>query len=210
MDTMCYSEENINFEKIKNLFKEGHVIGFPTETVYGIGALFSKEDAINKIYLLKKRDKDKPFILHLAKPSDVENFAEDIPEDFYLLAKYFMPGPLTVILKKKKTLNKKFLLDTIAVRVPAHGLTLKILDLLKEPIVGTSANISFKKNSLSAEEVKDIFFGKISSIIDGGRCSLGIPSTIVSLTDAPKILREGFVQKEQIENVLQKKVVQCG
>ena len=107
MDTICYSEENIDFENVKNLFEKGHIVGFPTETVYGLGALFSKNNAIDKIYQLKKREKTKPFIIHLAKASDVEIVAEDIPDSFYLLSKYFMPGPLTVILKKKKTLKRK-------------------------------------------------------------------------------------------------------
>jgi len=206
MKTTFYSEENIDFFNIKKIFEKGGIIGFPTETVYGIGSLISNDEAIEKIYKIKKRDRKKSFIIHLARIEDVNKVAEEIPNEFYTLAKYFMPGPLTVILKKKKSLNKKsFPLDTVAIRVPAHGITLKFLKYLKEPIVGSSANISNEKSAISAKEVLNIFNGKISSVVDGGICPIGIPSTIVSLINGIKIIREGFVKKEQIELVLEKK-----
>jgi L-threonylcarbamoyladenylate synthase len=202
INTLCFTKKNLDIDKIKSLFEMGKIIAFPTETVYGIGALISKKEAIEKIYKIKNRDKNKSFIVHLRKIEDIEKVAEDIPKEFYILAKYFMPGPLTLILKKKKNFFS-FLKETVAVRIPANGITLKILYSLKEPIIGTSANISNMADIIDPKEILKNFDKKIDAIIDGGICPIGIPSTILDLTKM-KILREGFIKKRDIERVLKK------
>jgi L-threonylcarbamoyladenylate synthase len=208
MKTLYFKENNLDLNKIKSFLEKGEIIGFPTETVYGLGALISKEEAIKKIYSLKKRSLKKSLIIHLGKVEDVLKVAEDIPKEFYLLANYFLPGPITVILKKRKEISSLISQDdTVAIRIPAHGITLKILKFLKEPIVGTSANISNENSPIFAKEVLNTFDNKISTIIDGGECPLGIPSTVINLNKKPKILRKGFVTKEQIERILKKKIL---
>lgn len=202
MKTICY-KDTLDICKIDQVLKSGGIIGFPTETVYGLGAYLSNEDAIKRIFELKKRAHNKPFIIHLASFEDVIKVAEDIPHQFYKLAKVFMPGPLTIVLKKKKNISSSISSsDTIAVRVPDHPLTLKLLKELREPIVGTSANISNETAAVTASEVLNIFDGKIQIVIDGGEAQLKLPSTVLSLIDGLKILRAGKITLEQINSVL--------
>lgn len=203
MDTLQLQEETLDLENISKALKDGEVIAFPTETVYGLGALISNEEALKKIYLLKERPERKALIVHISKIEDVKKVAKDIPKIFYLLASHFFPGPVSFILKKRNDLSPLVSsYDTVAVRMPAHGLTLKLIDFLKEPIVGTSANISNEKNPVTFKDVLSAFGGKIHAIIDGGICPIGIPSTIIDLTDGMKILREGFITIDQINAVL--------
>ncbi|MBN2479013.1 MAG: threonylcarbamoyl-AMP synthase [Parachlamydiales bacterium] len=197
-----------NIERAANYIKAGKVIGFATETVYGLGASIYNEKAIDEIYRLKNRTLTKALIVHLGKISDVLKVAIDIPDDFYILAKFFFPGPLSVILKKRNDIAKNISLnDTVAVRMPNFPTTLKMINLIGFPIVGTSANISNEKNPISAQDVLNSFNNKIDLILDGGECLLKLPSTIIDLTQIPyKILRYGKISKEEIEEVLQKKI----
>ncbi len=134
--------------------------------------------------------------------------AKDIPDQFYQLSDYFFPGPLTIILKKKEALPWNISSnETIAVRMPNEEHTLKIIKLLGDPIVGTSANISNQKSPTSAKETIKDFQGKVSAIIDTGDCPIGIPSTIINLVSKDlEIIREGTVSKEEIEDILKKKL----
>ena len=207
MQTLLFDEKNIDFIKIKNLFEKGDVIAFPTETVYGIGALINQEKAILKIYQLKKRDKLKALTIHSSKISDVEKVAKDIPEDFYKLSKAFMPGPLTVILKKNKNISSSISpFDTIGFRVPDHPVFYQMLRHLDLPIVGTSANLSSEEDLKSGGDVCKLFNGKIACVIDAGFSQIQIPSTVISLVGEIKILRKGSISKEDIEKVLKKEI----
>ena len=207
MNTKIFSKKDLCEQNLKNIvgyLSESQVIAFPTETVYGLGAHMFKEEAIKKIYALKKRDKNKALIVHLGSIEDVKRVAIEIPNDFYTLASRFFPGPLTIILKKNPEISSLISSDsTIALRMPDNYYTQKLINLLGSPIVGTSANISNQKSPVSAKMVIDAFFNKISAIIDTGECSLKIPSTIISLVDKPyKILRTGSISKDQIDKAL--------
>jgi len=206
IDTKIFSKTDLTEETLKQiatLLENKKVIAFPTETVYGIGAHVFKEDAIEKIYTLKNRDRKKSLIVHIGKIEDVKKIAQDIPDEFYILAEKFFPGPLTIILKKKSNIPSIISNDsTIAVRMPDNIYTLKLIELLKEPIVGTSANISDTKSPISAKDVMETFQGKIDAIIDSGICPIKVPSTIISLVDSYKILRRGSICKDQIDIAL--------
>jgi len=207
MNTKVYSKKDLNEQNLKNIvgyLTESQVIAFPTETVYGLGAHMFNEKAIKKIYDLKKRDKNKALIVHLGSIEDVKKIAIDIPNDFYVLANRFFPGPLTIILKKNPKISSLISSDsTIALRMPDNFYTQKIINLLKTPIVGTSANISNKMSPTNTKMVLDAFINKIPAIIDTGECELKIPSTIISLVDKPyKILRIGSISKNQIDKAL--------
>jgi len=208
MQTHYFKEDSLDIEKISSLLKKGCVIAFPTETVYGLGALISKEEAIRDIYKLKRRSLNKPLPILVRNLEDIEDLAEDIPDELYLLAKHFWPGPLTVVLRRRKTIPLGFSCDnTIAIRIPASDSVLKILESVKVSLVSTSANISAFPSSQSFEEVKKDFDGKIAAIIDGGVCDLGSPSTLITLVDDIKILRKGHITKKQIEDVLKKSIL---
>jgi len=209
MNTKIFLKKDLTDENLKNivaLLEKSKVIAFPTETVYGLGAHMFKEEAIKKIFSLKKRNKNKPLIVHISKIEDVKKVANEIPGDFYKLAKKFFPGPLTIILKKKDNISSLISSDsTIAVRMPDNPFTLKLIECLKSPIIGTSANRSNEESSISANNVLSIFSNKIAAIIDTGISKIKIPSTIISLVERPyKILRYGSISKDEIDQVLKK------
>ena len=220
MKTLYISDLNqTNLETVCQLLKAGGVVAFPTETVYGLGALLSQEKAIQRIFEIKKREPQKAMTLHLGSLDQVEQIAENIPKELYLLAKHFMPGPLTIILPCKKDLLKKYFsnldfpvisnqkgIPTVGVRIPSHPLFLKLSKILKEPLVGTSANLSSEPALVSPQAVFDKFQGQIEVLIDGGESSLKKASTVLSLVDTPLILREGALKKADIEAVLQKRL----
>ncbi len=207
--TDIYSKDNLDFksyQKIAQIANNGDVIAFPTETVYGLGANIFCVDAIQKIYELKNRPKNKALIVHISKIEDVLKVAREIPKDFYKLANRFFPGPLTVILKRHPKVPDIICReDTVAVRMPDNDIARQLIDYIKEPIVGTSANISNEKSPVCLEDVKNTFFNKLPVIIDGGRCPVQIPSTIIDLTkDKYEILRAGSISLDEIQEVLKK------
>ncbi|GAH15737.1 unnamed protein product, partial [marine sediment metagenome] len=182
-----------------NLIKKGEIIGFPTETVYGLAADAFNERAVDKLFEIKRRPKDIPLTIQIAsidKLSDVIIMKTEIVET---LARDMWPGPLTLILEKKEiipnivTSGKK----TVGIRIPANRIALKLLELLKTPIVAPSANFYLKHSPTSAKQVRDNFNNIIPMILDGGESKIGIASTIVDLTtDPPRILREGSITKD--------------
>jgi L-threonylcarbamoyladenylate synthase len=195
-----------NLKKVAELMLNSKVVAFPTETVYGLGAHVFKDEAVKQIFVLKRRPENKPLIVHIGKIQDVEKVAIDIPIEFYILAKSFFPGPLTVILKKNPLISSYVSFDdTIAVRMPSSIPTLKLINFVNDPIVGTSANISSFKNPINAQDVKNTFLNKIDAIIDDGECLIKVPSTIIDLVNYPfKILRQGFISEDQILKALKK------
>jgi L-threonylcarbamoyladenylate synthase len=213
MKTIIFSKNDLlteeNLKKTANLILESKIVIFPTETVYGLGAHVFREDAIEKIYELKHRPKEKGLIVHIGKIEDVKKVAKDIPDEFYLLAELFFPGPLTIILKKNNKVPSNVTKDsTIAVRMPDCQYTLKLINLVQDPIVGTSANISNNKSPIRADEVMKDFLNKVDVIIDGGECLVKIPSTIISLIDKPyKMIRKGSISEKQIEYALNSKKI---
>lgn len=201
-------EENEDLEKIKEpakIIKNGGIVVFPTETVYGIGVNGLNKQAIEKLYKIKKRPTDKPISLLVSDMQMIEYLAKDISDIEYRIMKAFFPGPLTIILKKKEiipdilTANK----DTVGIRMPSDKIAQKLIEYVKSPIATTSANIS---GNLSGIEIKDIIndFGQnVDYYIDSGKSKIGTSSTIVEVINGiPHILRKGSITKEQIDNCI--------
>ena len=198
-----------NIKKSKFFLDKGQCVAIPTETVYGLAANAYSNRAVKKIYKLKKRPKYNPSIVHYSNLEQLKNDCV-LNKNFFVLYKKFCPGPITFILKLKKnskisknvTNNKK----TLAIRFPKHVLVRKLLKKLKYPLAAPSANVSTKISPVSKEDVIDEFGKKIKFILDGGRSSIGLESTIVSLIKKPQILRLGGVEIKKINGVLKTKL----
>jgi L-threonylcarbamoyladenylate synthase len=198
-----------NIKKAKNILDHQDCVAVPTETVYGLAANAYSDKAVKKIFKLKKRPQNNPLIVHYHTIDDLERDCE-INSDFLKLYKKFSPGPITYVLNLKKTSKiSKFATNnknTLAVRFPKHNLMRKLLKLLKYPLAAPSANLSTKVSSVCFQDVKDDFGNKLKFILDGGRASVGVESTIISLVNKPQILRLGGLEVSSIENCLNKKL----
>ena len=187
------------------LLKEGKLVAFPTETVYGLGAPIFNPAAIAEIFRVKGRPADNPLIAHISDLAQVELLAREIPPLFYALAEQFFPGPLTLILKRHSRVPPIVSagLSSIALRMPAHPLAQQLISLVGEPLVAPSANISGTPSSTEASHVLNDFDGKIAAVVDGGQTACGIESTVISLLDErPLLMRLGAVSKEAVEDFL--------
>lgn len=199
MVTKIGKEEII--KECAELIKKGEIVAFPTETVYGLGANALDENAVKKIFVAKNRPSDNPFIVHVNTIEDAEKVAF-VTEDAKKIFEKFSPGPITVVLKKKPIVPDCVTagLDTVGIRMPSHRLAQEFLRECGVPIAAPSANVSKKVSPTEAQFVYDDLNGKIPAIIDGGRCDVGIESTVISLAgDRPIILRPGAITKEMLE-----------
>jgi len=183
------------------ILKNGGVIVFPTDTVYGLGADAFNSKAVERIYEIKKRPRHLPLPLLLSDVSQVTMIAKSVPEIGWSLASHFWPGGLTLVLPKAASLPTYLAKGpTVAVRVPNHPICLALSKRLGRPIIGTSANISGQPSSLTADKVKQQLGDKVDLIIDGGKCSGGSESTIVDVTGGvPVVLRQGIVAQHEID-----------
>lgn len=204
------NSRNPELEKISLASKaiiRGKLVAFPTETVYGLGASAFDQKAISQIFKVKGRPQDNPLIVHISEISQVEQLAKVFPQSAQRLIKEFWPGPLTIVLKKKKIVPKIVTagLDSVAIRMPENKIALELIKQSKVPIVAPSANLSGKPSPTKARHVIDDIFGKVDYIIDGGNCKIGIESTVIDFTSiVPTILRPGYITKEDIEKVIGK------
>ena len=202
--------KNVDFEKLKEtakIIKNGGIVIFPTETVYGIGTNGFNEDGIRRIYELKKRDFSKPISLLVSNMEMVKMVAKDVSDLEYALMEKFWPGPFTIILKKKKDVPDILTAngDTVGVRMPSGEIAKKLIEYAGVPIATPSANISGKPSGTNVNDIIKDFDGKVDCIIDSGESKLGIASTIVKVVDnIPHILREGSITKKEIEDVVKK------
>lgn len=190
--------------KAAEMINAGELVAFSTETVYGLGADYSNPKAVAKIFAAKGRPQDNPLIVHLAKPEDANLVAQDIPDVYYLLAKKFMPGPLTIVLKKQSSVPDIVTAggNTIAVRVPKNPIVRKLI-ALSHPLAAPSANRSKHISPTTAEHVATDLDGLVGLILDGGECKVGIESTVLDLTSkSPTILRPGAVTADMLLSVL--------
>ena len=188
-----------------NLIMNGELVAIPTETVYGLGANGLDEKAVAKIFEAKGRPQDNPLILHICGPEQIELFCHHIPQKAYDLAEKFWPGPLTIVLPSKDIVPKCTTggLSTVAVRCPDSDVTREIIRLSGVPIAAPSANISGKPSTTTAEHVLHDHDGRIAAVVDGGKCRVGVESTIVDLTEErPRLLRPGGITPEQLLEVL--------
>ena len=201
--------EKINNEKIKEcgaILRNGGLVAFPTETVYGLGALATDADAAKKIYAAKGRPSDNPLIIHIADPADAERYAYTC-ELYYKLANAFMAGPLTVILPKKSTVPHAVTggLDTVAIRCPAHPIAKALIESAGAAIAAPSANLSGSPSPTEGRHVIDDLSGRIDAIIDGGNAEIGLESTIVKIDgDTLTLLRPGAITRDALLCVCEK------
>ena len=198
-----------NIKKAMNLLNKRECVAIPTETVYGIAGNAYSDTACKKIFRLKKRPANNPLIIHYHNLKKLKSDC-DFNDDFLKLYKRFCPGPITFILNQKKTskiskvaTNKK---NTLAVRFPKHPIARKLLKHLKFPIAAPSANISSRISAVTSSDVKDDFGNKIKYILEGGKSSVGVESTIIDLRKNPKILRLGGLEVGSIQKILKKKI----
>ena len=198
--------EHIEEDRIRragDIIKEGGLVAFPTETVYGLGGDALDADSSRKIYAAKGRPSDNPLIVHIADFADLEKIVTEVPKEAVQLADAFWPGPLTMILNKNEKVPYETTggMDTVAIRMPSHPLA--FIRAGGGYIAGPSANTSGKPSPTLAEHVALDLDGKIPMILDGGEVGIGIESTIVDLTeDVPMILRPGYITPEMIEKVI--------
>ena len=200
--------ENIDYNIIKeaaDIINRGGLVVFPTETVYGIGADALNDAAVDKIFKAKGRPQDNPLIVHIAELDELYCLASEVPKKAELLAERFWPGPLTMILYKRKILSDKITagLNTAAIRLPVNKIALALIRESKKPIAAPSANTSGSPSPTEASHVIEDLMGKVDMIIDGGSTYIGLESTVVDMTgDIPMILRPGGVTAEEIISVL--------
>ncbi len=191
--------------------RKGDVVAFPTETVYGLGADISQPLAIQKIFDIKGRPSNHPLIVHFGNSADLGYWAKDVPAAAWLLARYFWPGPLTLILPKSSHIPTSVTggQETVGLRIPRHPVALKLLKELgdRQALAAPSANKFGCVSPTTADHVKNAFHGTLEVILDGGPCEIGLESTIVScVSNEIMILRPGGVPVSAIENVLKQKV----
>lgn len=213
METIIFeiSGNNEEDEKIYNraaeILKNGGLVAFPTETVYGLGANALDPEASKKIYLAKGRPSDNPLIVHISDISALYQLSDDVNENALKLAEKFWPGPLTMILKKKDIIPNEITggLGTVAIRMPSHTTARHLIEKSGIYIAAPSANTSGCPSPTKAEHVLKDLNGKIDMIIKDDTVNIGIESTIVDLSeDIPIILRPGFITKEMLESVMGK------
>jgi L-threonylcarbamoyladenylate synthase len=193
-----------NLEVAVELIRAEDVVAFPTETVYGLGGNAFSLNALKKIYSVKARPFSDPLIFHVASHDQLDLVTENISASALKLIEKFWPGPLTLILKKKKTVPDLATagLDTVAVRMPRHLVALALIKNSNCVIAAPSANRFQSISPTSALAVEKELGEKVKLILDGGPCQVGVESTVVSLLGVPKILRPGGVSREALEQVL--------
>jgi L-threonylcarbamoyladenylate synthase len=204
MDTELTSDMMLRIEKGAAVLINGGIIAYPTDTVYGLGASSDNVQAVKRIYKVKKRHMDMPLPLLLADVSWIERVTSSIPEIAYQLIDSFLPGALTLVMKKADTVPDIISSgkSTVALRIPDHPVTIALINDLGKPLIGTSANVSGKPSALNVDEVKNQLGDKIDYILDGGLCPGGKESSIIDVTgNIPVLLREGAVSKADIEKV---------
>ena len=187
-----------------SVIRSGGLVAFPTETVYGLGANGLDGEAVRRIFEAKGRPADNPLILHVAKKSDVKDLWLRVPEEARILMDAFWPGPLTLVFNRSSKVPDEVTagLPTVAVRMPAHKTALALIRAADVPIAAPSANLSGRPSPTTAAHVKADLDGKIDVIIDGGPCSVGLESTVLSLIGTPTILRPGGITREMLEAVV--------
>lgn len=196
-----------DIEQAIEVLKAGEVIGLPTETVYGLAGNAYNSESITKIFTVKNRPTFDPLIVHTSSIERAREFVKEIPEQAQLLAKHFMPGPLTLLLPKKEVISDLVTsgLETVAVRIPSHPLALDLLKKLDFPLAAPSANPFGYISPTSAQHVDNQLGDKIKYILDGGECKVGIESSIIGFFDGEiVVLRKGGLAIEEIEAVVGK------
>jgi L-threonylcarbamoyladenylate synthase len=199
-------KKNPELKKIKiaaTIIRNGGLVAFPTETVYGLGANTFDTEAVSKIFKAKNRPYDNPTIVHISDPEAVYQLARNVPDTVKALTTRFWPGPLTLLLKKAEHVPRPRSADEITLRMPDNKIALALISASGVPISAPSANVSGGVSPTTAQHVYTDLAGRIDMILDGGPCTVGVESTVLDLTaPVPTILRPGGITYEQLTQVL--------
>jgi len=188
-----------------DIIKNGGTVAFPTETVYGLGANALNAAAVRKIFKAKGRPVDNPLIMHILSIEDIKKYALKITDDIVKLGKIFWPGPLSIILNRKANVPNETSggLDTVAFRIPSNNIARQLISLSGLPIAAPSANLSGKPSTTDGSHVIEDLFGKVDAIIDAGKCTVGLESTVVDMVSSPPaVLRPGGISFKQIRMII--------
>jgi len=219
MQTIILDLSEISEDAHKKIYEaariitKGGLVAFPTETVYGIGADAFNEEAVARVYEAKGRPSDNPMIVHIARASEIGLLAREINPEVVKLADAFWPGPLTMVLRKREEVPARVTggLDTVGVRLPDSRIARELIRLAGTPIAAPSANLSGRPSPTTAEHVIEDLDGKVDMILKGPECRIGIESTVVDMTaKPPRVLRPGFVTRDDIESALETPIEQGG
>ncbi|MBP5197717.1 MAG: threonylcarbamoyl-AMP synthase [Lachnospiraceae bacterium] len=201
------AKEDEMLREAGEILKNGGLVAFPTETVYGLGGDALNPTSSKKIYAAKGRPSDNPLIVHIYRFEDIYKIVKEVPDICKKLADQFWPGPLTMILEKSDAVPFETTggLGTVAVRFPSHKTAQKLIEYAGGYVAAPSANVSGRPSPTVFKYVDEDMNGKIEAIIDGGEVGIGLESTIIDLTvDPPQILRPGFITKEKFEEIISK------
>ncbi|AKC60904.1 threonylcarbamoyl-AMP synthase [Clostridium sporogenes] len=200
-------ENNIDehvISKAGNILRQGGLVVFPTETVYGLGANALDKDAVKKIFEAKGRPQDNPLIVHISKVKDIEKLVEEIPPIAQKLMDKFWPGPMTIILKKKDIIPNETSagLDSIGIRMPSNKIAMELISMAGVPIAAPSANLSGKPSPTDLETCIEDLDGRVNAILGGDNSEVGVESTVIDCTiNPPCILRPGGITLEMLKEV---------
>ncbi len=211
MNTLLLNESEKDLTAAAEMIKNGEVVGIPTETVYGLGADASNENAVKAVFEAKGRPADNPLIVHIADFSHAAEYTVSVPELAFRLAERFCPGPLTMVLPKNDRIPyiTSGGLDTVGIRVPSHPVMHRIIELSGCPIAAPSANTSGLPSPTSAKHVMDDMNGRIAAVVDGGNSEFGVESTVISFEseNSVRILRPGCITKEMLLEVCDEVII---
>ncbi len=213
MNTLILGTSKSDIEAAASLITEGKVVGMPTETVYGLAADATNEDAVKKIFEAKGRPADNPLIVHVSSFDMIYDLVSHIPPLAEILAKKFWPGPLTMIMPKSDKIPNVTSggLDTVGIRLPSHPVAQALINASKKPLAAPSANLSGSPSPTNCERVYEDMRGRIPAIIDGGESDVGVESTVISFEDGGiRVLRPGKISVEDLLTVTDKVYVDKG
>lgn len=208
-NTLILEPTKENIEKAAKIIRQGGLVAFPTETVYGLGADAMNADAVGRIYEAKGRPSDNPMIVHISRASDIGQLTPMLSPQIVEIIDNFWPGPLTIVVKKKPSVPDRTTggLDTVAVRLPDSEVARDLISAACCPIAAPSANLSGGPSPTRAKDVVADMMGRVDAIIEGEDCRVGIESTVLDLSgDEPTILRPGIITAEAIEAALGREV----
>jgi len=198
-------DDKARLARAGELIRSGKLVAFPTETVYGLGANAFDTEAVERIFTAKGRPQDNPLIVHIANLAMMNTLSSDVPEAAILLARRFWPGPLTIVLPKSAVIPSAVTagLETVGLRLPSHPAAVALIKAAGVPIAAPSANRSGRPSPTTAAHVLSDMDGRIEAVLDGGSCSVGLESTVVSLCGKkPRLLRPGGVTLESLQIAL--------
>lgn len=196
--------DKFGIETAAHLLREGQLVAIPTETVYGLAANALKENAVRNIFTVKGRPQDNPLIVHISELSMWRPLVRKLPDKAVALAKAFWPGPLTIILPKSDIVPATTTagMESVAVRMPSHVGARAVIEKAGLPLAAPSANLSGSPSPTTVQHCLNDLSGKVPLILDGGDCTVGIESTVVSMVDEPILLRPGAISPEMFSEVL--------